>query len=277
MRFALRVLAAAVAVTTAVGCTGGPPPEAANSQGLPHPQAMVAIGDSITRAAGACGRRGDCVEMSWATGTVEGLHSHRERLRIEASENAHNLAVSGARVAALASQADAAVEQRADYVTVFIGTNDACGPDEAAMTSVAAYTQSFSRSLETLVRGLPDARILVLSVPDLFRLWEVGRAEPQVQRAWESSGVCRTMLGNATDMSAAAQARRARVRNRIQAYNATMAAVCHRYSDQCRYDQNAVFGHRFGLADLSAVDYWHPSQRGQTALAEIAWRAGFWS
>jgi hypothetical protein len=43
------------------------------------------------------------------------------------------------------------------------------------MTSVEEYTGAFNAVLNALVRGLPDAHILVLSVPDLARLWEVGR------------------------------------------------------------------------------------------------------
>jgi hypothetical protein len=53
-------LALALTALTAVGCTGEPP----------GPRAMAALGDSITRAFAACGRSGDCVETSWATGAA---------------------------------------------------------------------------------------------------------------------------------------------------------------------------------------------------------------
>jgi len=43
---------------------------------------MAALGDSITRAFAACGRGGDCVETSWATGTIKDLDSHAQRLTI---------------------------------------------------------------------------------------------------------------------------------------------------------------------------------------------------
>ena len=59
------------------------------------------------------------------------------------------------------------------------------------------------------MRGLPDARVLVLSIiPDLARLWEVGKDSAAVRRVWQSSGVCQSMLAGPTDTSAAAQARR---------------------------------------------------------------------
>jgi lysophospholipase L1-like esterase len=270
-----RLLAAVLAVGTAVGCTVGSSPASPGDR-PPMPRAMAALGDSVTRAFAACGRGGDCAETSWATGTAGQLHSHAQRLHLEAPDSNHNLAVSGARVAGLASQVEAAVRVRPDYLTVLIGANDACAADESGMTSVADYTSDFDAALDTLVQGLPDARILVVSVPDLRRLWEVGKDRPEVVRVWESSGVCGSMLADPTDTSAAAQARRDRVRARIQAYNAAMATVCARHAPQCRDDGNAAFDHRFDLDDVSTLDYWHPSSRGQTTLARVAWQAGFW-
>ena len=265
-----------VVIATAAGCTSSDQPDDAGPSGSARPRTMAALGDSITRGYAACDRGGDCVEASWATGTAGDLDSHAQRLGV-AGEGNHNLAVSGARVAGLAAQAAAAVQERADYVTVLIGANDACAGDEAAMTSVEDFTAAFDAALDTLVRGLPDARVLVLSVPDLARLWQVGKDEPDVRRLWQASGVCRTMLADPTDVSTGAQARRDRVRTRVQAYNAAMATACERHPTRCRHDRNAVFDHRFDLEDVSEVDYWHPSRRGQATLARVAWDAGFFS
>lgn len=237
---------------------------------------IAAVGDSITRAFAACGRSGDCVEMSWATGTADNLDSHRQRLGIDEPDSSHNVAVSGARVDDLASQVQAAVRARPDYVTVLIGANDVCARHEDAMTPVRQFARAFDEAVEALARGLPEARILVLSIPDLSRLWEVGKDRPDVRRVWESNGVCQSMLANPTDTSAAAQGRRDRVRARIQAYNAAMTDACSRHAARCRHDANAVFDYRFNLDHVSTIDYWHPSRRGQATLAQVAWKAGFW-
>ena len=79
----------------------------------------------------------------------------------------------------------------------------------------------------------------------------------------DSYGICQSMLADPTDITAGAQARRDRVRARIQAYNAAMTAACARHSPHCRGDGNAVFNYRFDLKDVSPSDYWHPSERGQ--------------
>lgn len=277
MRPVVRVLVAALAVATTGGCIGGDPARGAGGDVPPRPRTMAALGDSITRAFAACGGGGDCVETSWATGTAEDLDSHSQRLDMGRGGASHNLAVSGARVAGLATQVQAAVRVRPEYVTVLIGANDACATDESGMTPVEEFTGAFDEALDALARELPDARILVLSIPDLARLWEVGRKRPDVRRIWQSYGVCRSMLADPTDTSAGARGRRNRVRGRIEAYNAAMAAACTRHGVRCRHDRNAVFDYRFDLDEVSAVDYWHPSKRGQATLARVAWAAGFWS
>ena len=277
MRFVVWVLVAMVVATSAAGCTAGDPAERATDGEVPRPRSMAALGDSITRAFAACGRSGDCVQTSWATGTARNLHSHGQRLDLDNPGSNHNLAVSGARVAGLASQTRAAIQARPDYVTVLIGANDACTGEETAMTSVGEYTDAFDAAMEALMRGLPNARILVLSIPDLARLWEIGKDRPEVRRVWEAYSICPSMLAEPTDISAAADARRERVRARIQAYNAAMAAACGRHPARCRHDQSAIFDYRYNLDEISDIDYWHPSRRGQAALSEIAWEAGFWS
>jgi hypothetical protein len=98
----LKVVAPALAVLTADGCNGEPPPT----------QSKAALGDSTSRALGACGRSGDCVGTSWATGAPKDLDSHAQRLATciaNTDRCNHNLAVSGARVAGLALQVEAAV------------------------------------------------------------------------------------------------------------------------------------------------------------------------
>ena len=276
MGLVLRTLAAGLAVAATAGCTGASQPPGTPADRPAEPRATAAPGDSITRAYAACGRGGDCVETSWATGTAEHLDSHAQRLDLDDPDRSRNLAVSGAPVAGFASQVAAAVQVRPDYVSVLIGANDACAASEAGMTSVQEYTRAFDAALDALVQGLPDARVLVLSIPDLSRLWEVGKDRPDVRRVWESSGVCRSMLADPTDTSAAAQARRDPVRARIQGYNAAMAGACARHAPRRHDDGNAVFDYRFDLDDVSTLDYWHPSRRGQATLARVAWDAGFW-
>ena len=241
------------------------------------PRSMAALGDSITRAFLVCPDLGDCPDGSWATGTFADVESHRARLAALAGRaiEAHNLAVSGAVVSGLAGQVRRAIEARPEYVTILIGANDACTPDERSMTPAGEFERAFRAALDTLVAGLPRARVLVVSVPDLLRLWEIGKDDARVREVWRRYTICQSMLADPAGTGPEASARRQRVHDRVAAYNDALARACARHAG-CRFDGNAVFEHDFTLADVSPRDYWHPSRAGQRTLADVSWRAGFW-
>lgn len=251
-------------------------PAAPASAATPLPARMAALGDSITRGFNACGWFVDCPSRSWSTGSREAVASHTLRLRARNSAlAAHNDARSGARVGDLAGQAATAVSQKADYVTILIGANDACTSSESTMTSVAAFESRFRAAMDTLNRGAPEARIFVASIPDIKRLWQVGRGNLAARAAWTVLGVCPSMLASPTSTSAADTARRDRVRQRVIAFNAVLASVCAE-SPRCRYDGNAVFSFPFALSQISRWDFFHPNADGQTALARVTYSRGFW-
>lgn len=273
-RRVLTALAAVASLLLASGCAQSAP-DARVSARPSAPGSIAALGDSITRAYGLCDGWGDCPQSSWATGTDPGVGSHFARLAAGgAGPRVHNLAISGATVASLDAQARQAVSARAEYVTVLIGGNDACAYSEQAMTPTRMFAERFAAGLDTLTEGLPEAQILVLSIPDLHRLWEVGKDDERAVATWTRMGVCRAMLANPTSTAPEDRRRRARVRDRVAAYNEVMATLCER-RERCRWDGDAVFDHRFTLEAVSPRDYWHPSVEGQRRLAEVAWGAGF--
>jgi lysophospholipase L1-like esterase len=229
-----------------------------------HPGSVAALGDSITRGFDACHPLQDCPDVSWATGSRATVDSLSSRLGAAGS---WNLAQSGARVADLPAQVRRAAAHHPALVTVLIGANDACAASTAAMTPVADFRASFAAALAALHRALPTTEVLVASIPDLRRLWSVGRTNPLGREVWKL-GLCPTMLDAPTSTDAAATARRATVRTRVQAYNTVLGQVCATYA-RCRYDGGAVFAYRFTTADLSEWDWFHPNQRGQTALASL--------
>jgi lysophospholipase L1-like esterase len=235
---------------------------------------MAALGDSITRAFNSCGWFADCVDRSWATGSDAGVGSQYLRLRERnGSLVAYNDAVTGAKVAALAGQADQAVAQRAGYVTILIGANDACASTEAGMTPVADYEDRFRAAMRTLRDGLPEASVFVSSIPDLRRLWRIGKDSRAARTAWAAFGICRSMLARPTSTAAADAARRKRVRGRVIAYNRVMARVCEQDA-RCRFDGDAVFSHPFTLRQVSKWDYFHPNAGGQAMLAQVTYAGG---
>jgi lysophospholipase L1-like esterase len=270
---ALAALTAAVITAVQLG-TAVP---AAAAPG-PPPGSIASMGDSITRGFNACGWYVDCPSRSFSTGTDSGVNSHYLRIRAvnpAISGRNFNDGRSGAKVADMPGQAATAVSQGAAYVTILIGANDACTGSESSMTSVAAFRGSLDTALGRLKSGLPNAKILIMSIPDIKRLWQVGRTNPSAVAVWSLFGICQSMLANPTSTSAADSARRDRVQQRVVDFNGQIAAACAAYGANCKYDGGAVFGFQFQLSHVSSWDYFHPNASGQTVLASISYAAGF--
>jgi len=272
---ALACLAALVALACDGAGSASPRPTGSARPGAPA--VLAALGDSITTGFGSCLMLVSCERNSWSTGDGLRVRSHFRRLRERNPElRAYDRAVPGARAAGLAGQARAAVRDRADYVTVLIGANDACRDDLDAMTPVATFRRQVDAGLRVLREGRPKARVLVVSLPDLYRLWQLGHTEPQAVRAW-SRGVCPALLADATSTAPAAVARRARFRERITAYDEQLRAACRAYGPRCRWDGGAVHRARFGLDQVNRLDWFHPNAAGQARLAEVTWAAAGWA
>lgn len=253
------------------------PAQAATADAGPPPNSMAALGDSITTAFNACGWYFDCKSRSWSTGTSGTVNSHY--LRILAVNpgiygHHHNDAVSGARAYHLNGQAQAAVSQRVQYVTVLIGANDACRDTESQMTPVATFRSQVDAALTTLNAGLPNTRIFVASIPDLKRLWFVAKDSLAARTAWAVGGICQTMLRNPLSTAQADVDRRNRVRQRAIDYNTQLQQSCAAHT-RCRHDGNAVFNFPFTLNMVSGWDYFHPNTGGQQVLASVSYAAGF--
>ncbi|EGG49432.1 MULTISPECIES: SGNH/GDSL hydrolase family protein [Streptomyces] len=278
-----RLLAAgAVAAALALGVAGcdsgdgttAPRPSATSRAPLwdRSPDSIAAVGDSITRGFDACNVLSDCPTVSWATGSDTSVDSLAVRLlgRADAAEHSWNYAVTGARMADVPAQMARAARRRPELVTVMAGANDACRRTEKQMTPVDDFRAEFKDALATLRTKLPRSQVYVASVPNLKRLWAQGRTSALGKQIWKL-GICPSMLGDAESLDPAATRRRDTVQRRVEAYNKVLREVCAKDA-RCRFDGGAVHDYRFGQAQLSHWDWFHPSRDGQARLAEIAYR-----
>lgn len=244
-----------------------------------YPSSMSALGDSITRAYNASGWFSDWPARSWSTGTYSTVKSHYSRLvamNPALKGRAYNDARSGAKMRELATQATTSVGQGAEYVTILMGANDACTSTEAGMTSVSTFATQFDAAMQKLAAQTPEPpQVLVASIPDLYRLYSVGKNSSSARAAWAGYGICQSMLANPQSTAQADVDRRARVRQRVVDYNAKLASVCATYTF-CKYDGGAVFSYPFTLSQLSTWDYFHPNTTGQAVLSNVTYNAGFW-
>ncbi len=254
---------------------GGPASTGKPQAGLPS--SMAALGDSITGGFGSCFTLLACGRNSWSTGDSSSVHSHYRRIRVgnsAISGNQLNFAESGARAAGLAEQAQRAVRAKVDYVTVLIGANDACTHTVDAMTSISSFRSSVDAALVKLKSGLPKAHILVVSIPDVYHLWQVGHTNTDAVRAW-NNGVCPALLADPTATDAGANARRQRVSDRVDAFNDQLQAACAAFGKRCKWDGGAAHNVRFSLDLVNHLDYFHPNAKGQDTLADVTYPSRF--
>ena len=270
----IRRLALVTAVAVGVVFSAGAPTPAGAAVTLPN--SMAGLGDSITRGFNACGFYFDCTSRSWSTGGS--VNSHYRRILADNPAiwgQRYNDALDGARASDLVRQAGIAVGQHVEYVTIEIGANDACRSSESLMTPVSTFRVQVDAALGALKAGLPtNARVFVASIPDVKRLWAIGKGSFAARLAWSSLGICQSMLANPLSTVSADVARRDRVQQRVRDYNTQLAGACAAFGPRCDFDDNAVFTFPFTLSQVSQWDYFHPNTAGQQVAAEITWNAG---
>lgn len=254
-----------------------PAPVSAAGPSIPLPARMAAVGDSITQAASTAGSLGtDAPQNSWSTGTSSTVNSHFLRLRTLApAVTASNLSVSGAKMANLKAQMDTvlALEPDPGYLTILMGGNDLCTDTVTQMTSVTNFRAQFQLALETVRDHSPNTRVYVVSIPNVYQLWNLFKGNFWARFIWATAGICQSLLANPTSTQSADVQRRAAVRQRNIDYNTQLAQVCSAFVN-CLFDGNASFNTTFTTSDVSG-DYFHPSVAGQTKLASVSWSAGY--
>jgi lysophospholipase L1-like esterase len=271
-----RILVLAV---VAVAAMAAPSAASAESAVTGYPSYLAAAGDSITRAydADSVYPPGERLQYSWANGTSSTVDSIYLRLLAAnpaISGQVANDAATGAKMIDLQGQLQNAVTQHAQEVVILMGANDVCTSTEAAMTPVSTFKSEFASAMTTLSHGLPDARIYVLSIPSVYRLWQVLHTNPSAQFVWGYAGICQSMLANPTSTAQADVDRRAAVLKREKQFNTQLQNVCALYV-HCRFDGDVVFNYPYTASDANTLDYFHPSITGQTTLASVAWAHGF--
>jgi lysophospholipase L1-like esterase len=251
------------AATLLSGCTRTPP------------LALASTGDSIARGFDACSLLADCTQLSYATGSDPSSDSLYQRLLAGSpglAGHGYNDAEVGARAEDLYSQMALAVWQKADVVTVLVGANDACANSVGAMTPVQNFSNSIKSALGLFFSNRPGARVVMSSIPDLYRVWEVAHDNARARLIWKLAGICPSMLANPTSTAPADELRRVLVQLQVNKYNQALAAACQAFRN-CRWDGGALGRYPFQLDQLSRFDYFHPNASGHRALSTIVWNA----
>lgn len=270
-----RATGAAVALLALLAGLFAGPPASAATRAPALPTSMAAVGDSISVAYDVNWAHAlrTAPEYSWSTGTKASVAAHYRRLvaaRPALAGHAYHLARPGARMADLDGQLRVAAALRVQYVTVLVGANDLCRDSVADLTPAADFERQFVAAMGRFSRANPRAVVLVVSIPDVTRLWRALHGRWTPQHVWDTFGICPVVLS-----SRATDADRAAVAARATRYGEALQRVCAR-TPRCRYDGGATSRYAFGAEQVSPVDWFHPNAAGQAALASLTWSAGWW-
>ncbi len=262
-----RLLTLALIATTAA-LTAATAPSAVKNSG--PPESIAAIGDSITSGACTDSSCADRPGNSWSTGTNPTVNSHRRRLnailkKINGSSpvRAYDFATSGhITMSDLASQARQAVAVKAEYVTIELGENDLCGT-----TTPNSFRAELEHGLTVISKGLPGTKILLLSIEDLTRHWQVLQTDPKAARAFKAGASidCGLARGLVTPTLLT------QIRSQTTSLNQILADVCSQHP-LCLYDAGTYYRLPLKAAYFSPADYQHLSLAGQHALAAAEWK-----
>lgn len=241
-----------------------------------YPNSIVVLGHSGATGFNSDPQRPetDVPANSWATGSNPDVRSIYLRI-LEANpairgHNA-NLARDGARITDLAGQSEAAVRLRPkpELVVIQILDNDIrC--DGTDPSRYGSFRASFVSALTTLSRGLPNARMYVVSSwgrPATYA--EAIKDIPEARAPLTGDGPC-DLFNSAGHV---VPEHVAYLTGIIEGYEARLKSGCARFV-HCRWDGGALSRLVEELADLSS-DWGHPSIHGHRRIAEYAWSGIF--
>jgi lysophospholipase L1-like esterase len=267
-----------LALATALGLIALSLATAQDPERTGYPNSMAATGDSITRAFNTCFFPFiDCPNNSWSTGGSSTVQSHYWRILQQnggISGRNFNDAVSGAKMTNLNSQVSTVNGRNVDYVTILMGANDVCTSSESTMTPVSTFRAQFEQAMQTLTFGSPNAAIYVVTIPDVYILWDILKDNSSARSAWNTYNICQSLLANPLSTHPDDVERRLRVRQRNIDFNIQLEEVCAQYI-HCRFDNWASFNVQFVPSDVSTRDYFHPSVQGLTKAAAVTWAETF--
>lgn len=257
------------------------------------PKRLLSLGDSITRAFDAT-LPADNLSQSWSNGThgffeqlfgLPDVKSHNQRITANfGGSGRRNVVVArnGAKVRNLEGQASEAEGEGFTYATVLIGGNDVCRDTIAELPTDYEFTVDAAIGLVELLDNLPDgSTVQVAAIPDIKRLYEIGIDKTALgvidcEQLWRFTAQgfpCGSMLSPDNT-----EADREYVRSRNIQYNNILqfltAIGARKYKNLFISWTDKTFTYPFAADDVSNIDCYHPSSRGQRTIARETWDDG---
>ncbi len=229
------------------------------------------IGDSITKAFNSKGIL-DRPWYSWSSGYANQSESHYNQLKkIYENVERYNFARTGAIAVELAGQVQRAIEKKVDYVTILMGANDVCHWNQNHFEALETFKTDYINAIESLISANSNIKILVVPIPNMVRMWEVGiESNRNCSAKWKRYRICQNLLGK--DVS---DLERQQFAERLEDANAVITEIAYSYPEHVVFVEK-VATTDFKLNHISSIDCFHPSLEGQNFLAEETWKEGWY-
>jgi hypothetical protein len=266
-------LASTEATSTGFTVSAGAAPAVGTRTAAPtYPDSIAVIGHSFATGEGVTGPRAFRVRNSWITGDTSAVQSLYSRILARNPAirgNKFNLARGGADVAEMLLQARKAITMKpAPELVVVQGIDNDITCDKIGHRP---FRVAFTRVLDVLATGLPDARIFVVSqfgsVPTYIKALTLKQRINQRTRISPSSGPCAFLDARGAPIPKGV----AYLEAVIHRYEAAVATACKAVAN-CRYDGGA-FGRVVERPEYISWDVIHLSVEGQAKSAAVAWAA----
>ncbi len=240
-----------------------------------YPNAIVVLGHSAAPAYGSDPAHPyrDAPENSWATGTNPAVNSVYSRiLAVNPAIKGHNINLARDEVTLknLAAQARKAVTltPKPELVLVEIEGDVKCdGSDESRWSD---FGTGVSAALDTITKGLPNAKIFVVSYWGSFSSYvkylESLSTSARLKHA--GKGLCQVVEAPSARV---VPSHVAYIKKIVAGYDKQLAAACAQLP-QCHYDRGAAQNMAVTGADIS-LDQDHLTVQGQAKLAAAEWAA----
>jgi len=259
--------------------------------GQAQPKKLYSNGDSITRAFDA-NVPSDNLNNSWVNGYfgfweqlfgLPNVKAHNQRITANFGSSGRTnviAAVNGARIDDLAAQASGAAGRGVTYATVMLGGNDVCRDSIADLPTDAQIDADFRAGMANLLAQLPsNATIQVVGIPNIKRLYDVGKNKSALGIAdcevlWAATVLgfpCGSMLSPFNS-----EADRLYVQSRNVGYNTILRNVTLQLdaaNPEFLFYADA-YSFNFVENEISNIDCFHPSWRGQRTLSREIWNQG---
>ena len=289
MRSVRRVLAGTAVLGLCIA--GATPAVVGLLPGQATPKRLYSNGDSITRAFDA-NVPADNLNNSWVNGYfgfweqlfgLPNVKAHNQRITANFGSSGRTnviAAVNGARIDDLASQAAGAAGRNVTYATVMLGGNDVCRDSIADLPTDAQIEADFRAGMATLLAQTPsNATIQVVGIPNIKRLYDIGKNKDALgiadcEALWATTVLgfpCGSMLSPFNS-----EADRLYVQSRNVGYNTILRNVTLQldaanpefifYAD--------AYSFNFVENEISNIDCFHPSWRGERTLSREIWNQG---